>query len=189
MVVFFGLQHLLFLLHGVGKCFVSIFRLIMSCQPNIISSFGRFGLISISISCCISFSVTLSFVFPVMSIFLLFASFMLYELGVTGVIFSLSCFAMVVLMALVVAPESGRACIMFVVCPCFVVRIILGVVGSVLLFLLLFFMCIMLPYVLIFVMYSAMFSCGCCFVSWFVIIVFICCCWLFCCVISCCCCC
>ena len=77
LVVFFGLQHLLFLLHGVGKCVVSIFKLIMSCQPSIISSFGRFGLISISISFCVSFSVTLSFVFPVMSIFLLFASFML----------------------------------------------------------------------------------------------------------------
>ena len=58
LVIFSGLQHLLFLLHGVGKCLASILRLIMSCQPSIISSFGRFGLISISISFCVSFRVT-----------------------------------------------------------------------------------------------------------------------------------
>ena len=189
LVVFFGLQHLLLLLHGSGKCVASIFKVIMSCQPSIISSCCRFGLTSISISFCVLFSVTFSFVFPVMCIFSLFASFMLYELGVTGVISSLSCFAVVSLMAFVVAPVSGRACIVVVVSPCFVVRVILGVAWFVSLFLLLFLICMMLPSVLMFVMYSAMFSCGCCFVSWFVIIVFICCCCVFCCVISCCCCC
>ena len=102
---------------------------------------------------------------------------------------SLSFSARDVLTALVVAPESGRACILFVVCPCFVVRVILGVADDVVLFLVLCCISIMFPSVLIFVMYSAMFSCGCGFVSWFVIIVFICCCWLFWCVVFCCCCC
>ena len=52
----------------------------------------------------------------------------------TGVICSFSFSARDVLAALVVAPESGRACILFVVDPCFVVRVILGVADDVVLF-------------------------------------------------------
>ena len=65
---------------------------------------------------------------------------------------SLSFSAKDVLPLLVVAPESGRACILFVVCPCFVVRVILGVADDVVLFFVLCCISVIFPSVLMSVM-------------------------------------
>ena len=129
--IFSGLQQRPFFLHGVGKWLDIIPKLLISCQPNIISCFGRFGLINTSICICLLPRIKSILVLPVISIFLLLASLISNVSEMTGSTFNLNLAARNVLAAEVVAPESGNDSIWLLLVPCIAVRIILGVADDI----------------------------------------------------------